>query len=152
KRYTADMDTQLLEQTAKAMVARGKGLLAADESAASCQKRFDAVGVPCTEETRGEYRGLLLTAPGAEEYLSGVILYDETFWQSAAGGQVFREYLAQHGVLPGIKVDKGLVDLPGFPGEKLSQGLDDLVERMTTYAGAGGKFAKWRSVITIGDG
>lgn len=146
------MDTQLLEETAKMMVAPGKGLLAADESAATCQKRFDAVGVPCTEETRREYRELLLTAPRAEDFLSGVILFDETFWQSASNGQVFRKYLAQHNVLPGIKVDKGLIDLPGFPGEKLSQGLDDLPERIASYAGAGARFAKWRSVITIGDG
>ncbi|HEU4985217.1 MAG TPA: class I fructose-bisphosphate aldolase, partial [Nitrososphaera sp.] len=134
------------------MVAAGKGLLAADESANTCQKRFDAVGVPCTEETRREYRELLLTAPGAEKFLSGVILYEETFWQSTKSGQVFRENLKHHDILPGIKVDKGLIDLPGFPGEKLSQGLDGLPEQMETYAGAGGRFAKWRSVITIGDG
>jgi len=146
------MNTQLLEETAKAMVAPGKGLLAADESAATCQKRFDAVGVECTEETRRDYRELMLTAPGVEEFLSGVIFFDETFWQSAKDGRVFRKYLADHGILPGIKVDKGLVDLPGFPGEKLSQGLDDLPERMGTYEGAAGRFAKWRSVITIGDG
>lgn len=146
------MDTDKLEQTARQMTAPGKGLLAADESAATCQKRFDAVHVPCTEETRREYRELLLTAPGAEKYLSGVILYDETFWQSTEHGIVFREYLKNHDVLPGIKVDEGLIDLPGFPGEKLSKGLDDLPERMATYAGAGARFAKWRSVITIGDG
>lgn len=146
------MDTQSLEEIAHAMVVAGKGLLAADESAGTCQKRFDAVKVPCTEETRREFRELLLTAPGAEKFLSGVILYDETFWQSTEKGQVFREYLKNHGVIPGIKVDGGLVDLPGFSGEKLSQGLDGLPERMQVYAGAGGKFAKWRSVITIGDG
>jgi len=146
------MNTQLLEQTAKAMVAHGKGLLAADESAATCQKRFDAVGVECTEEPRREYRDLLLTAPGAEDFLSGVIFFDETFWQATDSGQVFREYLKNHDVLPGIKVDKGLVDLPGFEGEKVSEGLDGLKERMETYAAAGGRFAKWRTVITIGDG
>ncbi|HEY5805892.1 MAG TPA: class I fructose-bisphosphate aldolase [Candidatus Saccharimonadales bacterium] len=146
------MNIQMLEETARAMVAPGKGLLAADESAETCKKRFDAVGVPCTEETRREYRELLLTTPGAEEFLSGVIMFDETFWQSTEKGQVFREYLRSHGVLPGIKVDKGLVDLPGFDGEKISQGLDGLPERMETYVGAGGRFAKWRSVITIGDG
>ncbi|HSX30006.1 MAG TPA: class I fructose-bisphosphate aldolase [Candidatus Saccharimonadales bacterium] len=147
-----DIDTQKLEAIAKQLVAPGKGLLAADESSASCQKRFDAVNVPCTEETRREYRGLLVTAPGAEEYMSGVIFYDETFWQAADSGQIFREYLRNHGVLPGIKVDKGLVDLPGFPGEKITQGLDGLPERMVTYAGAGAQFAKWRAVITIGEG
>jgi fructose-bisphosphate aldolase class I len=146
------MDTDKLEQTARKMTAPGKGLLAADESANTCQKRFDAVGVPCTKETRREYRELLLTAPGAEEFLSGVIFYDETFWQAAEHGVVFREYLKNQDILPGIKVDEGLTDLPGFPDEKISEGLDDLPERMATYAGAGARFAKWRSVITIGDG
>jgi fructose-bisphosphate aldolase class I len=146
------MDLGKLEEIAQSIVAPGKGLLAADESNASCEKRFDAVGVACTEESRREYRELLLTTPGAEDILSGVILFDETFWQSTDHGQVFREYLRNHGVLPGIKVDKGLIDLPGFPDEKLTQGLDGLPERMATYAAAGGKFAKWRAVIAIGDG
>lgn len=145
------MDTALLEETAKKLVARGKGLLAADESNASCQKRFDSVGVACTRETRREYRELLLTTPGTEDFLSGVILFDETFWQATEHGQVFREYLKNHGTLPGIKVDKGLVDLPGFPNEKITQGLDGLPERMDTYDGAGARFAKWRAVITISD-
>ncbi len=145
------MNTDELEQIAKKIVATGKGLLAADESSASCQKRFDAVDVPCTEETRREYRELLLTTPGAEQYLSGVILYDETFWQSTHTGQMFREYLKNHDIMPGIKVDKGLVDLPGFPGEKVTQGLDGLPEHMATYHAAGAKFAKFRCVITIGD-
>ncbi|MET1033097.1 MAG: class I fructose-bisphosphate aldolase [Candidatus Saccharimonadales bacterium] len=146
------MDQEILEQIAKSLVARGKGLLAADESNASCEKRFVAVGVPCTEETRREYRELLLTTPGSEDILSGVIMFDETFWQSTDHGQVFRENLKNRKVLPGIKVDKGLVDLPGFIDEKVTQGLDGLPERMATYAAAGGKFAKWRAVITIGDG
>lgn len=146
------MNTDRLEQIASLLTTPGKGLLAADESNASCEKRFDAVGVPCTEETRREYRELLLTAPGAEDILSGVILFDETFWQSTHHGQVFREYLKNHQVVPGIKVDKGLVDLPGFDGEKVTQGLDGLPERMATYAAAGGRFAKWRAVITIGEG
>ncbi|HEX7963525.1 MAG TPA: class I fructose-bisphosphate aldolase [Candidatus Saccharimonadales bacterium] len=146
------MDTAALEEIAHQLVAHGKGLLAADESNASCQKRFDAVHVPCTEETRREYRELLLTAPGAEEYLSGVIFFDETFWQATHSGQVFREYLKNHSVIPGIKVDKGLVDLPGFPGEKITQGLDGLPERMVVYHGAGARFAKFRCVITIDDG
>jgi fructose-bisphosphate aldolase, class I len=146
------MNTDQLEETAKKLVERGKGLLAADESSASCQKRFDSVGVPCTEETRREYRELLLTAPGAEQFMGGVILYDETFWQATEQGEVFREYLKKAGVVPGIKVDKGLVDLPGFPGEKITEGLDGLPDRMATYYGAGGRFAKWRAVIAIGDG
>lgn len=144
------MNTELLEQIAAAIVAPGKGLLAADESNASCEKRFDAVGVECTEETRREYRELLVTAPGAEDILSGIIFFDETFWQSTDHGQIFREYLKNHQVMPGIKVDKGLVDLPGFPEEKVTQGLDGLAERMATYAAAGARFAKWRAVITIG--
>lgn len=146
------MDQATLEETAKTVVTHGKGLLAADESSASCEKRFDAVGVACTEESRREYRELLLTTPGAEDILSGVILFDETFWQSTDHGQVFREYLKNHHVMPGIKVDKGLVDLPGFTGEKVTQGLDGLPERMATYAAAGAKFAKWRAVIAIGEG
>ncbi len=146
------MNTDELEQIAKRLVADGKGLLAADESNASCQKRFDAVGVPCTEETRREYRELLITTPGAEEFLTGVIMFDETFWQATETGQVFREYLKNHHIYPGIKVDKGLVDLPGFPGEKITQGLDGLPGQMAKYAAAGAKFAKWRAVITIGDG
>ncbi|HSX33836.1 MAG TPA: class I fructose-bisphosphate aldolase [Candidatus Saccharimonadales bacterium] len=146
------MDTQELEATVKSLIVPGKGLLAADESSNSCKKRFDAVGVECTEQTRREYRDLLLTTPGAEEYLTGVIMFDETFWQSTEHGQLFREYIKNHNVMPGIKVDKGLVDLPGFPGEKVTQGLDGLPEQMATYHGAGAKFAKWRATIAIGDG
>jgi len=145
------MDEQLLEQTAKAMVASGKGLLAADESATTCQKRFDAVGVECTEETRREYRNLLITTPDAENHMSGIILFEETFEQKTNEGQLFRDYLAMKGILPGIKVDKGLIDLPGFPEEKVSQGLDGLPERMAEFSQKGAKFAKWRSVIAIGD-
>lgn len=146
------MNQEELQKTAKAMVAPGKGLLAADESDKTCQKRFDSVGVECTEETRREYRNLLFTTPGAEEHMSGVILYDETFYQSTDDGKEFRKYLQEKGILPGIKVDKGLIDLPGFPEEKVSQGLDGLPERMEKYSQEGGKFAKWRSVIAIGDG
>lgn len=146
------MDPHSIEQTAKDMVAKGKGLLAADESDKTCQKRFDSVGVECTEETRREYRDVLLTTPGNEEFLSGVIFFDETFWQKAEDGKEFKEHLKNKGILPGIKVDKGLVDIPGFPGEKVSQGLDGLPERMDNYSKNGGKFAKWRSVIAIGDG
>lgn len=146
------MNKEELERIAKTLTTTGRGLLAADESNPSCQKRFDAVGVECTEQTRRLYRELLFTTPEANDYLSGVILFDETFWQSTSEGQVFREYMKQHHIIPGIKVDKGLVDLPGFDGEKVTQGLDDLPARMDTYAGAGGKFAKWRAVIAIGDG
>lgn len=146
------MDHQRLEAIAKKIVASGKGLLAADESSPSCKKRFDAVGIECTEETRRQYRQLLLTTPGAEHSLSGVILYDETFWQKTDHGQAIRAYLNQHDVMPGIKVDLGLIDLPGFPEEKITQGLDGLPERLAKYAEAGALFAKWRAVIAIGNG
>jgi fructose-bisphosphate aldolase class I len=146
------MNQDVLVTIAKAITTPGKGLLAADESETTCEKRFTPLGVPCTEDTRREYRELLLTTPDASTYMSGVILFDETFWQHSSHGQMFREYLKNHYIVPGIKVDKGLVDLPGFPGEKTTQGLDGLPERMATYAAAGGRFAKWRAVITIGDG
>lgn len=146
------MDQQALEDIAKKLVAHGRGLLAADESANTCAKRFEAVGIECTAESRRQYRQLLLTTPAAEHCLSGVILYDETFWQNTDAGLPLREYLNQHDIVPGIKVDLGLVDLPGFPGEKVTKGLDDLPERMAKYAAAGAKFAKWRAVITLGDG
>jgi fructose-bisphosphate aldolase class I len=146
------MDTEMLEKIAMQMVQEGRGLLAADESAATCQKRFDAVGVPCTEQTRQQYRQILLTTPEAEQFLSGVIFYDETFWQQTDEGENFRDYIREKGILPGIKVDEGLIDLPGFPGEKLTKGLDALPERMAKYAEAGAKFAKWRGVITINEG
>lgn len=146
------MDENALKQIANSLVAKGKGLLAADESNASCQKRFDSVGVECTEETRREYRGLLLTTPGAEEFMSGVIHFDETFWQKTNDGQPFPDFLKTHGILPGIKVDKGLIELPGFAGEKITQGLDGLPERMVKYHESGAQFAKWRAVIAIGEG
>lgn len=146
------MIVQDLEQIAKALVAPGKGILAADESDKTCQKRFDAVGIECTEETRREYRELLFTTPGAHDFMSGVIFYDETFWQKTSDGQTFPAYLAANNVIPIIKVDKGLIDLPGFPGEKVTQGLDGLPERMVKYYESGARAAKWRAVIEIGDG
>lgn len=147
-----DDNLKTLEEIAKKLVAHGKGILAADESAKTCAKRFEAVGVECTEETRRQYRQLMLTTPAASHCLSGVIFYDETFWQRTDAGQPLREYLAEQGIIPGIKVDLGLVDLPGFPNEKVTQGLDGLPERMAQYAEAGAKFAKWRAVIVIGEG
>lgn len=146
------MHEEELVKIAHQLVSGGKGLLAADESDTSCKKRFDSVGVECTEETRREYRGLMLTTPGASDFMSGVILFDETFWQKTNDGQSFPEYLQEHGVVPGIKVDKGLIDFPGFTGEKLTQGLDGLSERMEQYYASGARFAKWRGVIAIGDG
>ena len=145
------MDTQLMTQTAKAMVASGKGLLAADESAGTCKKRFDSVSVECTEENRRAYREMLFTTPNVSEFVSGVILFDETLRQKTAQGVNFAEYLQKNGILPGIKVDAGAVDMPLHPGEKVTEGLDKLPQRMKDYFAMGARFAKWRSVITIGD-
>ena len=145
------MDKALLSKTAAAMVATGRGLLAADESAGTCEKRFDSIGVACTEETRRSYRGLLFSTPGIERYLSGVILFDETLRQKAADGSPIPKYLAAKGIIPGIKVDKGLVDLSlAPPGEKVTEGLDGLPKRLAEYFDLGARFAKWRAVITIG--
>lgn len=146
------MNTTLLETIARALVAPGKGILAADESNASANKRFVLVGVEETEENRRIYRQLLLTTPKTKEAISGVIFYDETFWQAGDDGKPFHQYCSENGILPGIKVDEGLIDLPGFPNEKLTKGLDGLPPRMEKYRDAGAKFAKWRSVITIGEG
>ncbi len=140
-----------LADIARSLVAKGKGILAADESSPTCAKRFDLVGIECTEETRREYRELLLTTPEASQHMSGVIHFDETFWQST-DSQTFPEYLKSQNIIPGIKVDKGLIPLDKFEGEKISQGLDGLKERMDKYFESGARFAKWRSVIAIGDG
>ena len=145
------MDNSLLSKTAAAMVARGKGVLAADESSGTCEKRFKTVGAECTEETRRTYRGLLFTTPGAEQYISGVILFDETLRQKTNDGVLFPEYLAKKGILPGIKVDKGAMDLALCPGEKVTEGLDGLRPRLAEYFKLGARFAKWRAVITIGE-
>jgi len=146
------MDKSLLSKTAAAMVARGKGVLAADESSGTCEKRFKSVGVECTEESRRTYRGLLFSTPGAEQYISGVILFDETVRQKTNDGVLFPEYLAKKGILPGIKVDKGALDLALCPGEKVTEGLDGLRGRLADYFKLGARFAKWRAVITIGEG
>jgi fructose-bisphosphate aldolase class I len=146
------MDTQLMTQTARAMVAPGKGLLAADESAGTCKKRFDSVNVECTEENRRAYREMLFTTPGIADYVSGVILFDETLRQSHRDGTNFGVWLAKNGILPGIKVDAGVSDMAGHPGEKVSEGLDKLATRMDEYFKMGARFAKWRAVITIGKG
>ena len=145
------MDKTLLAKTAAAMVAKGKGLLAADESSGTCETRFKSVNVECTEENRRAYRGLLFTTPGIEQYVSGVILYDETVRQKTNDGATFAEYLAKKGILPGIKVDTGAKNLALCPGEKVTEGLDGLRERLAAYFKAGCRFAKWRSVITIGE-
>lgn len=144
------MDLDLLKNTAQAMVAPGKGILAIDESHGTCQKRFDALGVECTETTRRDYRGLLITAP-VGDWISGMILFDETLRQKTDDGTPFPKALADAGILPGIKVDKGAKDLALNSGEKVTEGLDGLRERLAEYKELGAKFAKWRSVITIGD-
>jgi len=141
-----------LDETARAIVADHKGILAADESAGTIKKRFDSIGVESTEETRRFYRGMLFTTPGTEEHIGGVILYDETIRQSADDGTPFPEGLAAKGIIPGIKVDTGAHDLAGFPGEKVTEGLDGLRGRLHEYVGLGARFAKWRAVITIGEG
>ncbi|HYH36082.1 MAG TPA: class I fructose-bisphosphate aldolase [Candidatus Saccharimonadales bacterium] len=138
-----------LKQTAQAMVAPGKGLLAADESAATAEKRLTAVGLDHTEEIRRAYRQLLLTTKGVEQYLSGVILFDETIRQQDDSGTPFPEVLKAEGIIPGIKVDAGAKDLALHEGEKVTEGLDGLRERFAEYAELGAGFAKWRAVITI---
>lgn len=145
------MDINLLQQLARDMVASAKGILAADESSKTIQKRFDKIGIQSTPDTNLAYRSMLFTTPGIEEYISGVILYDETIRQSIDGVPV-PQYLKSKGIIPGIKVDKGAVDLPNFEGEKITEGLDGLKTRLEEYKAMGVKFAKWRAVITIGEG
>jgi fructose-bisphosphate aldolase, class I len=146
------MGAQELYETAQAIVADHKGILAADESTGTIKKRFDSIGVESTEESRRFYRQLLFTTPGMEDSIGGVIMYDETLRQATDDGTPFAELLASKGVVPGIKVDTGAQDLAGFPGEKVTEGLDGLRGRLEEYRELGARFAKWRSVITIGDG
>jgi fructose-bisphosphate aldolase class I len=143
---------QNLEEVARALVAPGKGILAADESDGTIKKRFDSIGVESTEENRRAYRDMLFTTEGAPDHISGVILYDETIRQSSADGTPFPKLLEQQGVIAGIKVDTGAKDLANAPGEKITEGLDGLRERLNEYRELGAKFAKWRAVITIGKG
>ena len=145
------MSIEQLAETARAMVAPGKGIIAIDESSGTCAKRFAAVGIDNTEENRRAYRELLLTAPNANEYLSGAILFDETIRQKTRDGVPFAKYMADHGMIPGIKVDKGTHNLAGFPGEVVTEGLDGLRERLQEYYKLGARFAKWRAVINIGE-
>jgi fructose-bisphosphate aldolase class I len=134
------------------MVATGKGILAADESSGTCETRFKSINTACTEESRRTYRGLLFTTPGAEQFISGVILYDETIRQKTNDGVLFPDYMAKKGILPGIMVDTGAKYLALCPGEKVTEGLDGLRERLAAYFKLGARFAKWRAVITIGEG
>lgn len=146
------MITAELERTVQQLAAPGKGILAADESTGTIEKRFNAVKVPCTEQTRRAYREMLFTTPRLGEYISGVILFEETLNQTNAAGVAFPQLLAGQGIVPGIKVDKGTVGLPGFPREKVTQGLDGLAERLAEYRTSGARFAKWRAVLAIGAG
>src|SRR5438874_2743529 len=139
-----------LHETAKALVAEGKGILAADESDSTIKKRFDSIGVESTEQNRRAYRDLLFTTEGVEEFISGVILFDETIRQSALDGTPFPKLLEQRGIIPGIKVDKGAKPLANAPGETITEGLDGLRERLEEYRGLGARFAKWRATYSIG--
>src|ERR1044072_4284260 len=144
------MNRSELESTARAMVAKGKGILAADESGGTIKKRFDTIQLESTEEARRTYRELLLTPPDAANYISGVILYDETIRKKTKYGTPFPQHLTKLGIVPGIKVDMGAKPLAGFPGETITEGLDGLRERLAEYHKLGDRFAKWRAVIDIG--
>jgi fructose-bisphosphate aldolase class I len=141
-----------LEETAKALVAPHKGILAADESTGTIEKRFKSIKVKCTEDNRRDYREMLFRTAGAEEFVSGVILFDETIRQNAADGTPLVKLLKDAGIIPGIKVDTGAKELAGSTSEKVTEGLDGLRDRLNEYRGLGAGFAKWRAVITIGDG
>ena len=145
------MQDQVLIDTARQLMTYGKGLLAADESTGTIKKRLDSINVESTEQTRRAYRNLLFTTAGAEEFISGVILFEETLFQKADDGTPFPELLAGKGMIPGIKVDQGAKPLAGSAEEKVTEGLDGLRERLSTYADAGARFAKWRGVIDIAE-
>jgi len=145
------MDIQQLESTAKALVAEGKGILAADESTGTIKKRFDSISLESTEEARRDYRELLFTTEGAEEFISGVILFDETIRQSASDGTPFPKLLESKGIIPGIKVDKGAKPLALAEGETITEGLDGLRERLAEYRALGARFAKWRATYSIAE-
>src|SRR5215475_5843303 len=145
------MSNTELHETAAALVAEGKGILAADESTGTIKKRFDSIGVDSTEDNRRAYRDLLFTTPGVEEYISGVILFDETIRQQTDGGTPFPELLASKGVIPGIKVDQGAKPLAHAEGETVTEGLDGLRQRLEEYRELGARFAKWRATYSITD-
>ena len=146
------MDINQLAATAQQLVSSGKGILAADESSGTIKRRFDSINVESTEENRRNYRELLFRTEGAAEYISGVILFDETIRQMGADGTPLVQVLTDQGIIPGIKVDKGTKPLPESPNELITEGLDGLSERLEEYRELGARFAKWRGVITIGDG
>ena len=145
------MSEASLQETARALVADGKGILAADESTGTIKKRLDSINVKSTEANRRDYRTLLFTAPGAGNHISGVILFDETIRQNAADGTPLVEIIQDAGIIPGIKVDKGAKPLAGHPGETVTEGLDGLRERLEEYAELGARFTKWRAVYRIGE-
>ncbi|MEO8418181.1 MAG: class I fructose-bisphosphate aldolase [Methylophilaceae bacterium] len=146
------MNTQALIDTARTLVADDKGLLAIDESNPTCNKHFARLGIPQTEETRRAWRELIVTTPGLGAYISGVILYDETIRQQQLDGTPLVKVITDAGIIPGIKVDIGAKDMAGHPTEKITEGLDELRDRLAEYAQMGARFAKWRAVITVGDG
>ncbi len=146
------MNQQQLIDTARMLVAGDKGVLAMDESTPTCNKRFAKLGIPQTEEARRAYRELIVTTPGLGESISGAILYDETIRQQKKDGTPFVKVIIEAGIIPGIKVDTGAKDLAGHPGEKITEGLDGLRGRLAEYSQMGARFAKWRAVMTIGDG
>jgi fructose-bisphosphate aldolase class I len=149
---SSQMNAQELIDTARALVADDKGLLAMDESNPTCNKRFASLGIPQTEEARRAYRELIVTAPGLGECISGAILYDETIRQKKKDGTPFIKAITDAGIIPGIKVDTGAKDMAGHPGEKMTEGLDGLRDRLKEYSQMGARFAKWRAVIVIGEG
>ena len=146
------MNKQLLIETATALLAGSKGLLAMDESNPTCNKRFAKIGIPQTEEARRDWRELIATTSGLGKYISGAILYDETIHQKRRDGTLIVSTIINDDIIPGIKVDKGAKAMAGFPGEKITEGLDGLQERLDEYYKMGARFAKWRAVITIGEG
>jgi fructose-bisphosphate aldolase class I len=146
------MNTKILMDTAKALVANNKGILAMDESLPTCNKRFAKLGIPQTEEFRRAYRELIVTTRGLGEFISGAILFDETIRQKIKDGTPMIKVIADAGIIPGIKVDTGAKEMAGHPGEKISEGLDGLRDRLIEYHQMGARFAKWRAVIVIGDG
>ena len=145
------MNKEELNKIARAMVAPGRGILAMDESHPTCNKRFEKLGIPTTEEMRRAYRDMLVTAPGLSDYISGAILFDETIRQQTLDGTPFAEHLSKNGIIPGIKVDAGAKVLAGHENEKITEGLDGLRDRFAEYHSLGARFSKWRAVITIGD-
>ncbi len=146
------MDTKTMRETARALVEGDRGILALDESSSTCNKRFAGVGIPQTEETRRNWRELIVTTPHLGEYISGVILHDETIRQHQKNGTTFVKAIFDAGIIPGIKVDMGAQEMAGHPGEKITEGLDGLRDRLKEYFHMGARFAKWRAVIAIGNG